>query len=72
MLLAVSYAFGKAEELAEAREDADSLKDLGLTMGFLADRIATLHHLMDSDAPTVHNLAIKYPRDSEGRRGPAR
>lgn len=69
MLLAISFAFGKAEELAEAQGDAQKLKALGATMGFLSDRIATLHSMMDPTVPSVHNLALKYPRDNEGRKG---
>ena len=69
MLLAISFAFGKAGELAEAQGDTQKLKDLGTTMEFLSNRIATLHNMMDPAVPGVHNLALKYPRDNEGRKG---
>ena len=69
MLLAISYAFGKAEEVAEAQGDTDKLKGLGATMNFLSERIAALHHMMDPEVPTVNNLNLKYPRDNEGRKG---
>ena len=72
MLLAISFAFGKAEELAESQGDTQKLRDLGTTMEFLSSRIATLHNMMDPAAPSVHNLSLKYPRDSEGRKGQAR
>ena len=69
MLLAISFAFGKAEELAETQGDTCKLEDLGTTMEFLSNRIATLHNMMDPTMPSVHNLSLKYPRDSEGRKG---